>query len=150
LLSPGFWSGLAWGPHRSQLVLPSPPLFWRLSHCQERYPDTPHSGFKRGHPRFDRRHSATAVGAYQEAATVTFIMLLGEFLEGFTVGKNSKGHCFSNPASPKTAWVRRGEEEIQVPIEDVKPNEVVMLSPGRGSLWTARLSPGVPRSTSPL
>ena len=36
--------------------------------------------------------SATAVGAYREAATVIFIMLLGEFLEGLTVGKSSEGH----------------------------------------------------------
>jgi len=31
--------------------------------------------------------SATAVGAYHEAATVIFIMLLGESLEGITVVK---------------------------------------------------------------
>jgi Cd2+/Zn2+-exporting ATPase len=74
--------------------------------------------------------SATAVGAYQEAATVTFIMLLGEFLEGFTVGKTRKAIASLIQLSPKTAWVRRGEEEIQVPIEDVKPNEVVIVKPG--------------------
>jgi Cd2+/Zn2+-exporting ATPase len=28
------------------------------------------------------------------------------------------------------AWVRRGEEEIQVPIEEVQPNEVVIVKPG--------------------
>ncbi len=74
--------------------------------------------------------SATAVGAYQEAATVIFIMLLGEYLEGFTVGKTRKAIASLIQLSPKTAWVRRENNEVQVPIEDVKPKEVVIVKPG--------------------
>ncbi len=74
--------------------------------------------------------SATAVGAYREAATVIFIMLLGEFLEGFTVGKTRKAIASLIQLSPKTAWVRREDKEVQVPIEDVKPSEVVIVRPG--------------------
>jgi Cd2+/Zn2+-exporting ATPase len=74
--------------------------------------------------------SATAVGAYQEAATVIFIMLLGEFLEGLTVGKARKAIASLIQLSPKMAWVRREDHEIQVPIEDVKSSEVVIVKPG--------------------
>jgi Cd2+/Zn2+-exporting ATPase len=74
--------------------------------------------------------SATAVGAYREAATVIFIMLLGEFLEGITVGKTRKAIASLIQLSPKTAWVRRENQEVQVPIEDVKPKEVVIVRPG--------------------
>jgi Cd2+/Zn2+-exporting ATPase len=74
--------------------------------------------------------SATAVGAYREAAAVLFIMLLGESLEGLTVGKARKAIASLIQLSPKMAWVRRGEEEVQVPIEDVKPTEVVIVKPG--------------------
>jgi heavy metal translocating P-type ATPase len=74
--------------------------------------------------------SATAVGAYREAATVIFIMLLGEFLEGVTVGKARKAIASLIQLSPKTAWVRRENKEVQVPIEDVKPKEVVIVRPG--------------------
>ncbi len=74
--------------------------------------------------------SATAVGAYREAATVIFIMLLGEFLEGVTVGKTRKAIASLVQLSPKTAWVRRENNEVQVPIEDVKPKEVVIVRPG--------------------
>ena len=74
--------------------------------------------------------SATAVGAYREAATVIFIMLLGEFLEGSTVGKARKAIASLIQLSPKMAWVKREGEEVQVPIEDVKPNEVVIVKPG--------------------
>jgi Cd2+/Zn2+-exporting ATPase len=74
--------------------------------------------------------SAAAVGAYREAATVIFIMLLGEFLEGVTVGKTRKAIASLIQLSPKTAWVRRENQEVQVPIEDVKPKEVVIVRPG--------------------
>ena len=74
--------------------------------------------------------SATAVGAYREAAAVLFIMLLGESLEGVTVGKARNAISSLIQLSPKMAWVRRGDKEVQVPIEDVKPAEVVIVKPG--------------------
>jgi len=74
--------------------------------------------------------SAAAVGAYREAAAVLFIMLLGESLEGITVGKARKAITSLIQLSPKMAWVRQGDEEVQVPIEDVKPKEVVIVKPG--------------------
>ena len=74
--------------------------------------------------------SATAVGAYREAAAVLFIMLLGESLEGITVGKARKAIASLIQLSPKMAWVRREGQEVEVPIEDVKPTEVVIVKPG--------------------
>jgi len=74
--------------------------------------------------------AATSVGAYQEAATVIFIMLLGEFLEHLTVGKARKAISSLIQLSPKTAWVRREDKEVQVPIEEVKANELVIVKPG--------------------
>jgi Cd2+/Zn2+-exporting ATPase len=74
--------------------------------------------------------SAAAVGAYREAAAVLFIMLLGESLEGITVGKARKAIASLIQLSPKIAWIKRGDKEVQVPIEDVKPNEVVIVKPG--------------------
>jgi Cd2+/Zn2+-exporting ATPase len=74
--------------------------------------------------------AATSVGAYQEAATVIFIMLLGEFLEHLTVGKARKAISSLIQLSPKMAWVRRGGEEVQIPIEKVKANDVVIVKPG--------------------
>ena len=74
--------------------------------------------------------AATSVGAYQEAATVVFIMLLGEFLEHLTVGKARKAIASLIQLSPKTAWVRKGDQEIQVPIEEVTAKEVVIVKPG--------------------
>ena len=74
--------------------------------------------------------AATSVGAYQEAATVVFIMLLGEFLEHLTVGKARKAISSLIQLSPRTAWVRKGDREVQVPIEEVTAKEVVIVKPG--------------------
>jgi len=74
--------------------------------------------------------AAASIGAYQEAATVVFIMLLGEFLEHLTVGKARKAISSLIQLSPKTAWVRRGDQEVQVPIEEVAAKEVVIVKPG--------------------
>jgi Cd2+/Zn2+-exporting ATPase len=74
--------------------------------------------------------SATAVGAYQEAATVLFIMLLGEFLEHLTVGKTRKAITSLIQIAPKTAWVRRKEGEVRVPVDEVKAKEIVIVKPG--------------------
>lgn len=74
--------------------------------------------------------AATAVGAYQEAATVLFIMLLGEFLEHLTVGKTRKAITSLIQIAPKTAWVKRNGGEIRIPIEEVKDREIVIVKPG--------------------
>ena len=74
--------------------------------------------------------SAAAVGAFHEAATVVFIMLLGESLEWITVGKTRKAIASLIQLSPRTAWVIRDGKEVQVPIEKVQPSEVVIVKPG--------------------
>jgi Cd2+/Zn2+-exporting ATPase len=74
--------------------------------------------------------AAASVGAYREAAVVIFIMLLGESLEGVTVGKTRKAISSLIQLAPKTAWIRREGKEIQVPIEEVKPKEIVIVKPG--------------------
>ena len=74
--------------------------------------------------------AATAVGAYQEAATVIFIMLLGESLEHLTVGKTRKAISSLVQLAPKTAWVRREQGEARIPIEEVKAKEIVIVKPG--------------------
>jgi Cd2+/Zn2+-exporting ATPase len=74
--------------------------------------------------------AATWVGAYREAATVLFIMLLGESLERLTVGKARKAIASLIRLAPKTAWIRRESKEVQIPIEEVKAKEVVIVKPG--------------------
>lgn len=74
--------------------------------------------------------AALFVNAYKEAATVIFIMLLGEFLENFTVSKTSQAIKKLMELAPKKARVKRGRKEIIVPIEEVKVGDLVIIKPG--------------------
>ena len=93
--------------------------------------------------------AAASVGAYQEAAAVIFIMLLGEFLEHLTVDKARKAITSLIQLSPKTAWVKRDGKDILVPIEEVKPNEVVIVKPGERIPVDGRLCLAAGWSTKP-
>ena len=70
------------------------------------------------------------IGAYKEAATVIFIVLLAGFLESFTVGKTSQAIRKLMELAPKQARVKRNGEEIVIPIEEVRMGDIVIIKPG--------------------
>lgn len=74
--------------------------------------------------------AALFVDAHKEAATIIFIMLLGEFLENFTVSKTSQAIKKIIELAPKKATVKRGGKEIIVPIKEVGVNDLVIVKPG--------------------
>ncbi|WKT58231.1 HAD-IC family P-type ATPase [Candidatus Nitrosotenuis chungbukensis] len=63
------------------------------------------------------------------AAVITFI-ILGKYLENKTKGKTSSAIKKMLDLSPKTARVKRNDEEIEVPIELIKPGDVIVVRPG--------------------
>nr|MBP8960431.1 cation-translocating P-type ATPase [Bacteroidales bacterium] len=74
--------------------------------------------------------AAISVDAHKEAATVIFIMLLGEFLEEFTKGKTNQAIKKLIELKPQKARVRINGEELVVPIENVKAGDIVIIKPG--------------------
>lgn len=74
--------------------------------------------------------AALFVGAHKEAAIVVFIMLLGEFLENFTVGKTSQAVKKLMELAPQKARVRRDGKEMVIPIKEVEVGDVVIVKPG--------------------
>lgn len=70
------------------------------------------------------------LGEYLAAAIVAFIMALGGLLEEITA--ESARHAISNliSLSPKTASVRRDEEFVEIPVEEVEVGDVVLVKPG--------------------
>ncbi|HOU96453.1 MAG TPA: cation-translocating P-type ATPase [Bacteroidales bacterium] len=74
--------------------------------------------------------AAISVNAHKEAATVIFIMLLGQFLEEFTKGKTNQAIKKLIELKPKKARVRINGEELVVPIENVKIGDIVIIKPG--------------------
>ena len=67
---------------------------------------------------------------YEVAAMVVTLILLGRFLEHRARGQTSEAICKLMGMQAETARVMRDEVEIDIPIKDVKINDVVLVRPG--------------------
>ena len=64
------------------------------------------------------------------AAEVIFIMLVGEALEDFAIGRTRSGIASLLDLRPHTARVRRAGEQLDVHLPDIRPDDVVIVRPG--------------------
>jgi len=71
-----------------------------------------------------------AENMYLVAAEVIFIMLIGEALEKFAIGRTRSGIAALLALRPRDARVRRDGHEHVVPIDEIRPDDVVLLRPG--------------------
>ena len=74
--------------------------------------------------------AAVAVGQWATAAVVVFFMRVGDYTEHFTAEKARKVMKDLTAMSPQTARVERDSEEVELPIREVKLNDVVVVRPG--------------------
>ncbi|WP_297212910.1 MULTISPECIES: heavy metal translocating P-type ATPase [Thermodesulfovibrio] len=74
--------------------------------------------------------AATAIGEFRSAAIIAFFMLISEFIDSFTMEKSRKAIKDLIDMAPKTARVKRGDKEIEIPIEEVKKGDIVVVKPG--------------------
>jgi heavy metal translocating P-type ATPase len=81
-------------------------------------------------PQASATGTAEAVGYLTAAAIVAFIILAGMTLEDYIIHRTRGALEALIKMSPKTARVRRDGKEVQVPIEEVKKGEIVLVKPG--------------------
>ncbi|HEX8948474.1 MAG TPA: cation-translocating P-type ATPase [Dissulfurispiraceae bacterium] len=74
--------------------------------------------------------AATAIGEFRSAAIIAFFMLIAEFLDSFTMGKSRRAIKDLIDMAPKTARIKRGTEETEVPVEEVSKGDIVIVKPG--------------------
>ncbi len=74
--------------------------------------------------------AAMWIGQYAVAAEVIFIMLIGEALENFAVGRTRAGIASLLALRPDEARVRRLGQDHLVPVSDILPDDVVVVRPG--------------------
>jgi len=67
---------------------------------------------------------------FETAGVIIALILLGKSLEARTKGRTSEAIKRLMGLRPKTARVARGDAEIEIPIEDVKPGDLVSVRPG--------------------
>jgi heavy metal translocating P-type ATPase len=73
---------------------------------------------------------AISIGYYLEAAEVFFIMLIGEALELISIGKTREAIKDLMDLTPKMARVRRIEKEEEIPVEEVRKGDIVIVRSG--------------------
>ena len=73
---------------------------------------------------------AAAIGEWQEGAAVAFLFSLSELLESFSVARARKALSSLMKLSPPVALLKDGESFLEVPVEQVKPNNVIAIKSG--------------------
>jgi Cu+-exporting ATPase len=74
--------------------------------------------------------AALAVGEWATAAVVVFFMRVGDYAEKFTTERARRAVKDLTALAPRTARLERGGREVEIPIADVRPGEVVIVRPG--------------------
>lgn len=74
--------------------------------------------------------SALAIGEFFTALVITAFVLAAEVLEGLTVGRGRRAIQSLLDFLPKTANVRRDGEVIEIPADQLRSGETVIVKPG--------------------
>jgi Cu+-exporting ATPase len=74
--------------------------------------------------------AATAIGEFRSASIIAFIMLISAYIDSFTLDKSRRAIRELMDLAPRTAHVRRGDEEFEVAVEEVKKGEIVVVRAG--------------------
>ncbi|MFO1225755.1 heavy metal translocating P-type ATPase [Roseateles sp.] len=67
---------------------------------------------------------------FESAAVVITLILLGKWLEARAKRQTGEAIRALQALKPATARVRRGDEEVELPLEQVRPGDLVVVRPG--------------------
>jgi Cd2+/Zn2+-exporting ATPase len=73
---------------------------------------------------------AAAIGEWEEGALLLFLFTLSGALEEFAMDRTRKAIEGLIELRPETAQLRRGDALVEVPVEDLKVGDEVMVRPG--------------------
>ena len=72
---------------------------------------------------------AAAIGSVGEAALLLFLFNLGHSLEHYAMGRAKSAIQALAQLAPRTALVKRGDEEVEIPVEELEPGMTVIVRP---------------------
>jgi len=73
---------------------------------------------------------ALAIGQFAAAAVIVFFMRLADFVEGYTTERSRQAIKELVKLAPATARVEREGRELEVPADQVRRDEIVLVKPG--------------------
>ncbi len=82
------------------------------------------------YPQFFERGGITPKVYFDTAALIITLILLGKYLEILAKGRASEAIKKLMKLSPKTAWVEREGKIKEIPVEEVKVNDIILVKPG--------------------
>ncbi len=68
---------------------------------------------------------------FEASAVIITLVILGKYLEAVAKGKTSEAISALMKTGAKTATIIKDGKEIQIPIDDVKVNDVIVVKPGQ-------------------
>ncbi|ELY41159.1 heavy metal translocating P-type ATPase [Halalkalicoccus jeotgali B3] len=74
--------------------------------------------------------AATGIGYFVEAATLAVLFSIAELLEDYAMDKARNSLRELMELSPDEASVKRGDDEVTVPVDEVEVGETVVVRPG--------------------
>ena len=74
--------------------------------------------------------AALAIGEVVTALVITAFVLVAEILERLTVSRGRRAIGQLLDLLPRVVWVRRHEQVTEIPIQELRPVDLVMVRPG--------------------
>lgn len=74
---------------------------------------------------------AAAIGEWGEGATVVILFAISEALETYSMDKARQSIRSLMDIAPKEALIRRGTEEMIVPVDEIQLGDVMIVKPGQ-------------------
>lgn len=72
---------------------------------------------------------AAYIGKWEEGAMLLFLFSIGHALEEYAMGRAKKSIQALGELSPKKALVKRNNTTVEVPVEDLKINDIIVVKP---------------------
>lgn len=73
---------------------------------------------------------AGVMGQWAEAATLVFLYSISEAAEGYTAERARHAIRSLMDLTPNTALVRRGDQEMRIPVEELRVGDIFIVLPG--------------------
>ncbi|MBA4837804.1 cadmium-translocating P-type ATPase, partial [Thermoactinomyces intermedius] len=74
---------------------------------------------------------AAAIGEWGEGATVVILFAISEALERYSMDKARQSIRSLMDIAPKQALIRRGDEELTVPVDEIQIGDIMIVKPGQ-------------------
>lgn len=74
---------------------------------------------------------AAIIGEWAEGAVVVFLFAVSEALEGYSIDKARQSIKALMDIAPNRATIRRGDQTMEIDVEDVQVGDVMLIKPGQ-------------------